>query len=143
MAPPRMEPVPSLHAKNYGPPDKQHLTRDRLSQEGHSSNHKKCDRRADGDSAPGKKFSPLISPVSHLSPVHSRLQRTRKVYSRSSTSNKGYCADTSSKDLKVKVQDNETPLDSSVGITRLGVASSQTLPPLLSPQKVLQCSRSP
>lgn len=32
MAPPRMEPVPSLHSKNYGPPDKQHLTRDRLSQ---------------------------------------------------------------------------------------------------------------
>ncbi|XP_041533492.1 LOW QUALITY PROTEIN: AF4/FMR2 family member 1-like [Microtus oregoni] len=129
MAPPRMEPVPSLHAKNYGPPNKQHLTRDRLSQEGHSSNHKKCDRRADGDSAPVKKLSPLISPVSHLSPVHSRLQRTRKVYSSSSTSNKGYCADTSPKDLKVKVQDNETPLDTSVVITRLGVASSQTFPP--------------
>ncbi|XP_057624407.1 LOW QUALITY PROTEIN: AF4/FMR2 family member 1-like [Chionomys nivalis] len=130
MAPPRMEPVPSLHAKNYGPPDKQHPTRDHLSQEGHSSNHKKCDRRADGDSALGKKLSPLISPVSHLSPVHSRLQRTSKVYSSSSTSNKSYCANMSSKGLKIKVQDNETPLDSSVVITRLGVASSQTFPPL-------------
>ncbi|KAM7321758.1 hypothetical protein ACRRTK_019850 [Alexandromys fortis] len=142
MAPPRMEPVPSPHAKNYGPPDKQHLTRDHLSQEGHSSNHKKCDRRADGDSAPHKKLSPLISPVSHLSPVHSRLQRTRKVYSSSSTSNKGYCADTSSKDLKVKAQDNETPLDTSVVITRLGVAS-QTFPPPPLPSESMQCSRSP
>ncbi|KAH0519531.1 AF4/FMR2 family member 1 [Microtus ochrogaster] len=143
MAPPRMEPVPSLHAKNYGPPNKQHLTGDRLSQEGHSSNHKKCDRRADGDSAPGKKLSPLISPVSHLSPVHSRLQRTRKVYSSSSTSNKGYCADTSSKDLKVKVQDTETTLDTSVVITRLGVASSQTFPPPPLPSESVAMQQKP
>ncbi|KAM7325327.1 hypothetical protein ACRRTK_015580 [Alexandromys fortis] len=143
MAPPRMEPVPSLHTENYGPPDKQHLTRDRLSQEGHSSNHKKCDRRADGDSAPHKKLSPLISPVSHLSPVPSRLQRTRKVYSSSSTSNKGYCADTSSKDLKVQVQDNETPLDSSVVITRLGVASSQTFPPPPLPSESVAMQQKP
>ncbi|KAM7336887.1 hypothetical protein ACRRTK_003006 [Alexandromys fortis] len=142
MAPPRMEPMPSLHAKNYGPPDKQHLTRDRLSQEGHSSNHKKCDRRADGDSAPGKKLSPLISPVSHLSPAHSRLQRTRKVYSSSSTSNKGYCADTSSKDPKVKVQDNETPVDTSVVITRLGVAS-QTFPPPPLPSESVAMQQKP
>ncbi|KAM7325320.1 hypothetical protein ACRRTK_015573 [Alexandromys fortis] len=143
MAPPRMEPVPSLHTENYGPPNKQHLTRDRLSQEGHSSNHKKCDRRADGDSAPHKKLSPLIFPVSHLSPVPSRLQRTRKVYSSSSTSNKGYCADTSSKDLKVKVQDNETPLDSSVVITRLGVASSQTFPPPPLPSESVAMQQKP
>ncbi|KAM7325325.1 hypothetical protein ACRRTK_015578 [Alexandromys fortis] len=143
MAPPRMEPVPSLHTENYGPPNKQHLTRDRLSQEGHSSNHKKCDRRAGGDSAPHKKLSPLIFPVSHLSPVPSRLQRTRKVYSSSSTSNKGYCADTSSKDLKVQVQDNETPLDSSVVITRLGVASSQTFPPPPLPSESVAMQQKP
>ncbi|KAM7325332.1 hypothetical protein ACRRTK_015585 [Alexandromys fortis] len=143
MAPPRMEPVPSLHTENYGPPDKQHLTRDHLSQEGHSSHHKKCDRIADGDSAPHKKLSPLIFPVSHLSPVPSRLQRTRKVYSSSSTSNKGYCADTSSKDLKVQVQDNETPLDSSVVITRLGVASSQTFPPPPLPSESVAMQQKP
>ncbi|XP_038178216.1 AF4/FMR2 family member 1-like [Arvicola amphibius] len=143
VAPPKMEPLPRLQAKNYGSPDKQHLTQDRLSQEGHSSNNRKCDHRADGESAPGKTLSPLISPVSYLSPVHSRPQGTSKVYSSSSPSDKSYCADKSSKDLKVKVQDNETPLDSLVVGTRLGVASSQTFPPPPLPSESVAMQQKP
>ncbi|MEJ1276752.1 AF4/FMR2 family member 1 [Cricetulus griseus] len=150
MAPPRMEPVPSLHAKNYGPPDSQRLTQDRLSQEGHCSNHTKCDRRADGDSAPEMKLSPLISslpsPVPPLSPVHSRLQGSSKVPG-GSTSNKSYNVATSSKDLVGKVQDNETPHDSLVAATSLGVAPSQppsqTFPPPPLPSKSVAMQQKP
>ncbi|KAL1791221.1 AF4/FMR2 family member 1 isoform X2 [Sigmodon hispidus] len=150
MAPPRMEPAPSLHAKNYGLPDSQRLTQDRLSQEGHCSNHRKCDRRADGDSAPDMKLSPLIpslpSLVPPLSPVHSRLQGTSKVHS-SSTSNKNYCAATSSKDPVAKVPDNETIRDSLVAVTSLGVAPSQppsqTFPPPPLPSKSVAMQQKP
>lgn len=147
MAPPRMEPVPSLHAKSYGPPDSQRLTQDRLSQEGHCSSHRKYDRRADGDSAPEMKLSPLISslpsPVPPLSPVHSRLQGPSKVPSSSGTSSKSYCAAVSSKDLVVKGQDNETPLDSLVAVTSLGVAPSQTFPPPPLPSKSVVMQQKP
>nr|XP_048283258.1 AF4/FMR2 family member 1 isoform X3 [Myodes glareolus] len=147
MAPPRMEPVPSLHAKSYGPPDSQRLTQDRLSQEGHCSSHRKCDRRADGDSAPEMKLSPLISslpsPVPPLSPVHSRLQGPSKVPGSSSTSSKSYCAAVSSKDLVAKGQDNETPLDSLVAVTSLGVAPSQTFPPPPLPSKSVAMQQKP
>ncbi|CAO2639145.1 AF4/FMR2 family member 1 [Lemmus lemmus] len=147
MVPPRMEPVPSLHAKNYGPPDSQRLTQDRLSQEGHCSSHRKYDRRADGDSAPEMKLSPLISslpsPVPPLSPVHSRLQGPSKVHSSTGTSNKNYCAAMSSKDLVAKGQDNETPLDSLVAVTSLGVAPSQTFPPPPLPSKSVAMQQKP
>ncbi|CAH6881587.1 Aff1 [Phodopus roborovskii] len=145
-APPRMEPVPSLHAKTHGLPDSQRLTQDRLSQEGHCSNHRKCDRRGDGASAPEMKLSPLISslpsPVAPLSPVHSRLQGSSKAPG-GSTSNKSYCAATSSKDLVVKVQDSETPHDSLVAATSLGVAPSQTFPPPPLPSKSVAMQQKP
>ncbi|XP_037065128.1 AF4/FMR2 family member 1 isoform X1 [Peromyscus leucopus] len=143
-APPRMESVPGLHAKHYGPPDSQRLTQDRLSQEGHCSSHRKCDRRADGggDSAPPEmKLSPLISslpsPVPPLSPVHSRLQGPGKARGGggSSSSSKSYCAAASSKDLVAKVQDSETAHDSLVAVTSLGVAPPQTFPPPPLPSK--------
>ncbi|XP_070228761.1 AF4/FMR2 family member 1 isoform X2 [Bos mutus] len=163
MAQPRMEPMPSLHAKSYGPPDSQHLTQERLGQEGYgSSHHKKGDRRADGDhcalttdSAPERELSPLFSlpsPVPPLSPVHSnqqtapRTQGSGKVPS-SSSSNKGYCLAKSPKDLAVKVHDKETPQDSTVAVASLGVAPpqppSQTFPPPSLPSKSLAMQQKP
>ncbi|XP_029411164.1 AF4/FMR2 family member 1 isoform X2 [Nannospalax galili] len=164
MAPPRMEPSPSLHVKNYGLPDSQHLTQDRLSQGGYSSSHhKKGDHRSDGDhcalmpdSVLERKLSPLISslpsPVPPLSPVHSnqqtlpRLQGTSRVHS-SSTSNKSYCPATSPKDLVAKVLTKETPHDSLVAVTSLGVAPpqppSQTFPPPSLPSKSVAMQQKP
>lgn len=164
IAQPRMEPLPSLHAKNYGPPDSQHLTQDRLGQEGYSSSHhKKGDRRADGDhcasmidSATARELSPLISslpsPVPPLSPIHSnqqtlpRTQGSSKVHS-NSNSNKGYCPAKSPKDLAVKVHDNETPQDSLVAIVGHGVAPpqppSQTFPPPSLPSKSVAMQQKP
>lgn len=165
MAQPRMEPMPSLHAKSYGPPDSQHLTQERLGQEGYgSSHHKKGDRRADGDhcalttdSAPERELSPLLSlpsPVPPLSPVHSnqqtapRTQGSGKVPSSSSSSiSKGYCLAKSPKDLAVKVHDNETPQDSTGAAASLGVAPpqppSQTFPPPSLPSKSLAMQQKP
>ncbi|KAL6082210.1 hypothetical protein STEG23_008434, partial [Scotinomys teguina] len=147
MAPPRIESVPSLHAKHYGSPDSQRLTQDRLSQEGHCSNHRKCDRRADGDSAPEMKLSPLISslpsPVPPLSPVHSRLQGTSSKAHSGGPSSKSYCTATSSKDLVGKVQDNETAHDSLVAVTSLGVAPPQTFPPPPLPSKSVAMQQKP
>nr|XP_026237571.1 AF4/FMR2 family member 1 isoform X1 [Urocitellus parryii] len=164
IAQPRMEPLPSLHAKNYGPPDSQHLIQDRLGQEGYSSSHhKKGDRRADGDhcaltidSAPARELSPLISslpsPVPPLSPIHSnqqtlpRMQGSSKVHS-SSNNNKGYCPTKSPKDLAVKVHDNETPQDSLVAVVSHGVAPpqppSQTFPPPSLPSKSVAMQQKP
>ncbi|XP_052055136.1 AF4/FMR2 family member 1 [Apodemus sylvaticus] len=147
MAQPRMEPVPSLHAKIYGAPDGPHLTQDRLSQ-GHCS--RKCDRRADGDSAPERKLSPLISslpsPVPPLSPVHSRPQGTSKPHS-SGGSSKNCCAAKSSKDLAVKAQDKETPHDSLVAVTSLVAAPPQppcqTFPPPPLPSKSVAMQQKP
>lgn len=146
MAPPRMDPVPSLHAKLYGAPDGPRLTQDRLSQ-GHCS--RKCDRRVEGDSAPERKLSPLISslpsPVPPLSPVHSRLQGTSKAPS-SGASSKGCCVAKSSKDLAVKAQDKETPHDS-LAVTSLGAAPPQppcqTFPPPPLPSKSTAMQQKP
>ncbi|XP_058403442.1 LOW QUALITY PROTEIN: AF4/FMR2 family member 1 [Diceros bicornis minor] len=164
MAQPRMEPMPSVHVKNYGPPDSQHLTQDRLGQEGYgSTHHKKGDRRADGDrcasvadSAPGRELSPLLSslpsPVPPLSPIHSnqqalpRTQESNKVHS-SSNNNKGYCPAKSPKDLAVKVHDKDTPQDSLVAVASLGVAPpqppSQTFPPPSLPSKSIAMQQKP
>uniref|UniRef100_A0A8C9QG81 AF4/FMR2 family member 1 n=1 Tax=Spermophilus dauricus TaxID=99837 RepID=A0A8C9QG81_SPEDA len=164
IAQPRMEPLPSLHAKNYGPPDSQHLIQDRLGQEGYSSSHhKKGDRRADGDhcaltidSAPARELSPLISslpsPVPPLSPIHSnqqtlpRMQGSSKVHS-SSNNNKGYCPTKSPKDLAMKVHDNETSQDSLVAVVSHGVAPpqppSQTFPPPSLPSKSVAMQQKP
>ncbi|XP_012502681.1 PREDICTED: AF4/FMR2 family member 1 isoform X3 [Propithecus coquereli] len=164
MAQPRMEPMPSLHAKNYGPPDSQHLTQDRLGQEAYGSNHhKKGDRRADGDHcasvtglAPERGLSPLISslpsPIPPLSPVHSnqqtltRTQGSSKVHSGNNNS-KGYCPAKSPKDLAVKVHDKEGPEDSLVAVASLGVAPpqppSQTFPPPSLPSKSVAMQQKP
>ncbi|KAK2115985.1 AF4/FMR2 member 1, partial [Saguinus oedipus] len=157
MSQPRTEPMSSLHAKNYGPPDSQHLTQDRLGQEGYSStHHKKGDRRADGehcasvtDSAPEREISPLISslpsPVPPLSPVHSnqqtlsRMQGSNKVHGSNSNS-KGYCPAKSPKDLTVKVHDKEIPQDS------LGAPPqppSQSFPPPSLPSKSVAMQQKP
>ncbi|XP_023581088.1 AF4/FMR2 family member 1 isoform X2 [Trichechus manatus latirostris] len=162
MAQPRME--PSLRAKSYGPPDSQHLTQDRFGQERYgSSHHKKGDHRADGDhctsmtdSAPERELSPLLSslpsPVPPLSPIHSnqqtlpRTQGSNKVHS-SNNNNKGYCPAKSPKDLAVKVHDKETPQDTLVALTSLGVAppqpSSQTFPPPSLPSKSVAMQQKP
>ncbi|EPY77193.1 hypothetical protein CB1_001299008 [Camelus ferus] len=164
MAQPRMEPMPSLHVKSYGPPDGQHLTQERLGQEGYGSGHpKKGDRRADGDhcasmtdSAPERALSPLFSslpsPVPPLSPVHSnqqtlpRTQGSSKVHS-SSSNNKGYCPAKSPKDPVGKGHDKETPQDSSVAVASLGVAPpqppSQTFPPPPLPSKSVAMQQKP
>lgn len=163
MAHPRMEPVPSLHVKSYGAPDSQHLTQDRLGQEGYSSSHHKHgDRRADGghcastlDSAPERALSPLLSslpsPVPPLSPVHSnqqtlpRTQGSSKVHS--SNNSKGYCPTKSPKNLAVKVRDKEAPQDSLVAISSLGVAPPQpppqSFPPPSLPSKSIAMQQKP
>uniref|UniRef100_A0A2K5N669 ALF transcription elongation factor 1 n=1 Tax=Cercocebus atys TaxID=9531 RepID=A0A2K5N669_CERAT len=157
MAQPRTEPMPSLHAKSYGPPDSQHLTQDRLGQEGYgSSHHKKGDRRADGDhcasvtdSAPERELSPLISslpsPVPPLSPIHSnqqtlpRTQGSSKVHG-SNNNSKGCCPAKSPKDLTVKVHDKETPQDSLVAPPQ---PPSQTFPPPSLPSKSVAMQQKP
>ncbi|XP_028704435.2 AF4/FMR2 family member 1 isoform X6 [Macaca mulatta] len=157
MAQPRTEPMPSLHAKSYGPPDSQHLTQDRLGQEGYgSSHHKKGDRRADGDhcasvtdSAPERELSPLISslpsPVPPLSPIHSnqqtlpRTQGSSKVHG-SNNNSKGCCPAKSPKDLAVKVHDKETPQDSLVAPPQ---PPSQTFPPPSLPSKSVAMQQKP
>ncbi|XP_011807190.1 PREDICTED: AF4/FMR2 family member 1 isoform X2 [Colobus angolensis palliatus] len=159
MAQPRTEPMPSLHAKSYGPPDSQHLTQDRLGQEGYgSSHHKKGDRRADGDhcasvtdSAPERELSSLISslpsPVPPLSPIHSnqqtlpRTQGSSKVHGSNSNSNsKGCCPAKSPKDLAVKVHDKETLQDSLVAPPQ---PPSQTFPPPSLPSKSVAMQQKP
>ncbi|XP_035882745.1 AF4/FMR2 family member 1 isoform X10 [Phyllostomus discolor] len=164
MAQPRMESMPSLHVKSYAPPDSQHLAQDRLGQEGYSSgHHKNGDRRADGDhcssmtdSAPERRLSPLLSslpsPVPPLSPVHSnqqnlpRTQGSNKVHS-SNNNNKGYCPAKSPKDLAVKVRDKETPQDSLVAVSSLGVVPpqppSQSFPPPSLPSKSVAMQQKP
>ncbi|PNJ52662.1 AFF1 isoform 4, partial [Pongo abelii] len=157
MAQPRTEPMPSLHAKSCGPPDSQHLTQDRLGQEGFgSSHHKKGDRRADGDhcasvtdSAPEREPSPLISslpsPVPPLSPIHSnqqtlpRTQGSSKVHG-SNNNSKGCCPAKSPKDLAVKVHDKETPQDSLVAPAQ---PPSQTFPPPSLPSKSVAMQQKP
>uniref|UniRef100_A0A8C9GQB3 AF4/FMR2 family member 1 n=1 Tax=Piliocolobus tephrosceles TaxID=591936 RepID=A0A8C9GQB3_9PRIM len=159
MAQPRTEPMPSLHAKSYGPPDSQHVTQDPLGQEGYgSSHHKKGDRRADGDhcasvtdSAPERELSSLISslpsPVPPLSPIHSnqqtlpRMQGSSKVHgSNSNSNNKGCCPAKSPKDLAVKVHDKETPQDSLVAPPQ---PPSQTFPPPSLPSKSVAMQQKP
>ncbi|XP_078302063.1 AF4/FMR2 family member 1 isoform X2 [Panthera onca] len=163
MAQPRMEPMSNPHVRGYGPPDSQHLTQDRLGQEGcGSAHHKKGDRRGDGDrcalvtdSVPERELSPLLSlpsPVAPLSPVHSnhqtlpRTQGSNKVHS-SNSNNKGYCPAKSPKDLVVKVHDKETPQDSLVAVASLGVAPpqppSQTFPPPSLPSKTVAMQQKP
>ncbi|XP_044080507.1 AF4/FMR2 family member 1 isoform X2 [Neovison vison] len=163
MAQPRMEPMSNPHVKSYGPPDSQHPTQDRLSQEGcGSSHHKKGERRADGDRcalvtglAPERELAPLLclpSPVPPLSPVHSnqqtlpRTQGSSKVHSSNSNS-KGYCPAKSPKDLVVKAHDKETAQDSLVAVASLGVAPpqppSQTFPPPSLPSKTVAMQQKP
>ncbi|KAM5338055.1 AF4/FMR2 family member 1 isoform 3-T3 [Glossophaga mutica] len=164
MAQPRMESMPSLHVKSYAPPDSQHLAQDRLGQEVYSSgHHKNGDRRADGDlcssltdSAPERGLSPLLSslpsPVPPLSPVHSnqqtlpRTQGSNKVHS-SNNNNKGYCPAKSPKDLAVKVRDKETPQESLVAVSSLGVVPpqppSQSFPPPSLPSKSIAMQQKP
>uniref|UniRef100_A0A8C9JPL8 ALF transcription elongation factor 1 n=1 Tax=Panthera tigris altaica TaxID=74533 RepID=A0A8C9JPL8_PANTA len=154
MAQPRMEPMSNPHVRGYGPPNSQHLTQDRLGQEGcGSAHHKKGDRRGDGDrcalvtdSVPERELSPLLSlpsPVAPLSPVHSnqqtlpRTQGSNKVHS-SNSNNKGYCPAKSPKDLVVKVHDKETPQDSLVA-----VPPSQTFPPPSLPSKTVAMQQKP
>ncbi|XP_048220498.1 LOW QUALITY PROTEIN: AF4/FMR2 family member 1 [Perognathus longimembris pacificus] len=164
MAKPRMEPLPNLHAKSYGPPDSQHLAPACLGQEGYSStHHKKGDPRPDeGHStlmthlAPERELSPFISslpsPVPPLSPVHSnlqtlpRMQASNKLHS-SSNNSKSSCPAKSAKDLVVKVRDKETPQDNLVAVTSLSVAppqpASQTFPPPSLPSKSLAMQQKP
>ncbi|XP_069869308.1 AF4/FMR2 family member 1 isoform X2 [Dipodomys merriami] len=164
MVKPRMEPLPNLHAKSYGPPESQHLAHACLGQEGYGSSHlKKGDHRPDGghctlmtDSAPERELSPLISslpsPVPPLSPVHSNLQAlprmpaSNKVHS-SSNSSKSFCPAKSPKDLAVKVCEKETPQDNLVAVASLGVATpqpaSQTFPPPSLPSKSLAMQQKP
>ncbi|XP_017496632.3 AF4/FMR2 family member 1 isoform X2 [Manis javanica] len=164
MAQPRMEPMTSLHVKNYGPPDTQHLPQDHLGQEGYSASyHRKGGHRADGDpcaavadSAPERGLSPALSslpsPVPPLSPIHSsqqtlpRMQGSNKVHISTSTS-KGYCPARSPKDLAVKAPDKEAPQDSLVALGSLGVAPpqppSQTFPPPSLPSKSVAMQQKP
>ncbi|XP_036194962.1 AF4/FMR2 family member 1 isoform X11 [Myotis myotis] len=163
---PRMEPMPSLHVKSYGAPDSQHLAQDRLGQEGYSSSHRKNgDRRAEvdhcastADSAPERELSPLLSslpsPLPPLSPLHSnqqtlpRSQGSSKVHSsNNNNNNKGYCHAKSPKDLAVKIRDKETPKDSLVAVSSLGVAPpqppSQSFPPPSLPSKSVAMQQKP
>lgn len=145
MAQPRMEPVPSLHAKIYGAPDGPRPAQDRLSQ-GHCS--RKCDRRAEGDSE--RKLSPFISslpsPVPPLSPAHSRPQATSKAHG-SGTGTQSCYASKPSKDPVVTAQEKETPLDSLVAVTSLGAAPPQppcqTFPPPPLPSKSIAMQQKP
>uniref|UniRef100_A0A5F4WCG6 ALF transcription elongation factor 1 n=1 Tax=Callithrix jacchus TaxID=9483 RepID=A0A5F4WCG6_CALJA len=157
MSQPRTEPMSTLHAKSYGPPDSQHLTQDCLGQDGYSStHHKKGDRKADGDhcasvtdSAPERQISPLISslpsPVPPLSPIHSnqqtlsRMQGSNKVHG-SNNNSKGYCPAKSPKDLTVKVHDKEIPQDSLVAPPQ---APSQSFPPPSLPSKSVAMQQKP
>ncbi|KAM8800927.1 AF4/FMR2 family member 1 isoform 2-T2 [Rhynchonycteris naso] len=162
-AQPRMEPMPSLHVKSYGAPGSQHVTQDRLGQEGYSSSHhKNGDCRADGDhcasmtdSAPERELSPLLStlpsPVPPLSPIHSNQQTLPRTQGsnkgHSSNNNKGYCPTKSPKDLAVKVREKETPKDSLVAVSSLGVAPpqppSQSFPPPSLPSKSIAMQQKP
>lgn len=145
MAQPRMEPVPSLHAKIYGAPDGPRPAQDRLSQ-GHCS--RKCDRRAQGDSE--RKLSPFLSslpsPVAPLSPAHSRPQATSKAQG-GGTGTQSCYASKPSKDPVVKAQEKETPLDSLVAVTSLGAAPPQppcqTFPPPPLPSKSVAMQQKP
>lgn len=165
MAQPRMEPVPSLQGKSYGPPDGPLLPQDRLAPEGYgSSQHKKRERRADGDHgalmpdpAPERELAPLFalpSPVPPLSPVHSnqqtlpRMQGSSKGHSSSSSSSsKGYGPGKSPKDLAGKVPEKETPQEPSGATAGLGGAPppppSQTFPPPPLPSKSLAMQQKP
>lgn len=162
---PRMEPVPGLHVKSYGAPDSQHLAPDRLGPEGYSSSHRRHgDRRAEGDhcastadSAPERALSPLLpslpSPLPPLSPPHSnqpalpRTQGGSKVHSSNNNTSKGCCHAKSPKDLAVKIRDKETPKDSLVAVSSLGVAPpqppSQSFPPPPLPSKSVAMQQKP
>ncbi|KAG8504308.1 AF4/FMR2 family member 1, partial [Galemys pyrenaicus] len=165
MAQPRMEPMSSLHVKSYCPSDSQHLTQDRLGQEGCGSSHpKKGDHRAGRgdhcasvtDSAPARELSPLLSslpsPVPPLSPVHSNQQSlprtlgSNKLHS-SNSNNKGFYRAKSPKDLTVKVHERETPQDSLVAVASLGVAPpqppSQAFPQPPLPSKCIAMQQKP
>ncbi|XP_012579631.1 PREDICTED: AF4/FMR2 family member 1 isoform X1 [Condylura cristata] len=165
MAQPRMEPMSSLHVKSYCPPDSQHLTQDRLGQEGCGSNHhKKGDRRAGGgehcasltDSAPTRELSPLLSslssPMPPLSPIHSNQQTlprtlgSNKVHSSNSNS-KGFYRAKSPKDLTVKALERDIPQDSLVAVASLGVAPpqapSQAFPQPPLPSKCITMQQKP
>uniref|UniRef100_A0A8C9DNZ5 ALF transcription elongation factor 1 n=1 Tax=Prolemur simus TaxID=1328070 RepID=A0A8C9DNZ5_PROSS len=164
MAQPRMEPMPSLHAKSYGPPDGQHLAQDRLAQEAYGSHHhRKGDRRADGghcasvaDLAPDRALSPFISslpsPVPPLSPARSSQQTP----TRTQGGGKGHGGDSDSKgcrparsprDPAVKVHGKEAPEDSAVAAAGLGAAPpqppSQAFPPPSLPAKSLAMQQKP
>lgn len=162
---PRMEPIPSLHVKSYGAPDSQHLAPDRLGQEGYGSSHRRNgDRRAEGDhcalmadSAPQRELSPLLSslpsPLPPLSPPHSnqqalpRTQGSSKVHSSNNNNSKGCCHAKSPKDLAVKIRDKETPKDSLMAVSSLGVAPpqppSQSFPPPPLPSKSVAMQQKP
>ncbi|KAB0341710.1 hypothetical protein FD754_018636, partial [Muntiacus muntjak] len=163
MAQPRMEPMPSLQVKSYGPLDSQHPTQERLGQEGYGSSLlKKGDRRAEGDhcalttdSAPERELSPLFSlpsPVPPLSPVHSSQQPAPRTQGSgqvpgSSSRSKGCCLATSPKGPAVKVHDKEPPHDGTVPVGSLGVAPpqppAQTFPPPSLPSKSLAMQQKP
>ncbi|XP_036308403.1 AF4/FMR2 family member 1 isoform X2 [Pipistrellus kuhlii] len=162
---PRMEPIPSLHVKSYGAPDSQHLAPDRLGQEGYGSSHRRNgDRRAEGDHcastadpAPQRELSPLLSslpsPLPPLSPPHSnqqalpRTQGSSKVHSGNNNNSKGCCHAKSPKDLALKIRDKETPKDSLMAVSSLGVAPpqppSQSFPPPPLPSKSVAMQQKP